>query len=125
MRQARLGRTISGILAGVALVGVVALAGCRQATPPQQQIDVVGVRSQLLVIGQAEGQYLATHSSYATLEQLQEDGLLTVPAELRGYVFTATVNGAQGFSVTATPSSPDKQGWPTLAIDHTMQVSER
>jgi hypothetical protein len=125
MRQFRPARTISGILVGIALLGVATLVGCRQATPPQQQIDVVGIRSQLLVIGQAEGQYLATHSSYATLEQLQEDGLLTVPAELRGYVFTAAVNGSQGFSVTATPASPDKQGWPTLAIDNTMQVSER
>jgi hypothetical protein len=99
--------------------------GCRQAAPPQQQIDVVGIRSELLVIGQAEGRYLVDHSTYATLEQLQQDSLLTSDANRRGYGFTVTVDGSQGFTVTATPSDQDRKGWPTLAIDQTMQVTER
>jgi len=42
-----------------------------------------------------------------------------------GYEFSAQLDGGQGFTVTAVPSDPDKQHWPTLAIDQTMQVSER
>jgi hypothetical protein len=35
------------------------------------------------------------------------------------------VDGNQGFTVTATPSDPNKTGWPTLAMDQTMQVTQR
>ena len=103
------------------------LVGCGRdaAPPPQQQIDVVGIRSELLSIGQAERQYFATHSSYGALDDLQQDKLLTGGADRRGYTFTVQVDGAQGFTVTAAPSDPDKEKWPTLSIDQTMQVSQR
>jgi hypothetical protein len=108
------------------ILELVLTLGCAsQAGPPQQQIDVVGIRSELLAIGQAEGHYLIAHSTYATLEQLQQDSLLTGGADRRGYTFNVAVNGAQGFTLTATPSDPDKKGWPTLAMDQTMQVTER
>jgi hypothetical protein len=116
----------SGWLLGLAMtLGVVTTLGCRQAGPPQQQIDVVGIRAELLVIGQAEGRYLVDHSTYATLEQLQQDSLLTGGPDRRGYVFTVAVDGSRGFTVTATPSDADKKGWPTLAMDQSMQVTER
>ena len=96
-----------------------------QSGPPQQQIDVVGIRAELLSIGKAEGNYLVTHSTYGTLEQLQQDSLLTGGADRRGYVFSVAVSGSEGFTVTATPTDADKKGWPTLAMDQTMQVTER
>ena len=111
---------LSAIAAGLLLA-----SGCSQPAPPQQQIDTVGIRSELLVIGKAEGQYLVAHSTYATLEQLLQDSLLTGGADRRGYTFKVEVNGSQGFSVTATPSDPGKKGWPTLVMDETMQVAER
>ena len=101
------------------------LACTSQPAPPQQQVDVVGIRAELLAIGKAEGNYLVTHSTYATLEQLQQDSLLTGGADRRGYVFSVAVNGSEGFTVTAAPSDADKKGWPTLAMDQTMQVTER
>jgi hypothetical protein len=108
------------------MLGVVLTLGCTsQPEPPKQQIDVVGIRSELLAIGKAEGSYLVTHSTYATIEQLQQDGLLTGGADRRGYIFDVTVNGSQGFIVTATPSDADKKDWPTLAMDQTMQITER
>ena len=116
---------------GVATLTILALVltlGCGQAAPrqpPQQQIDVVGIRSELLALGQAEGHYLVAHSTYATLDQLQQDGLLRGGADRRGYVFTVTVNGSDGFSATAAPSDADKQDWPTLLMDQTMQITER
>jgi hypothetical protein len=108
------------------LLGVVLALGCTsQPGPPQQQIDVVGIRSELLAIGQAEGHYLVAHSMYATIDQLQQDGLLTGGANRRGYIFNVAVNGSEGFIATATPSDTNKQGWPTLVVDQTMQVTER
>lgn len=93
--------------------------------PPQQQIDVVDIRANLLTIGQAERIYLAAHSTYGTLEQLNQDGPPAIPSENRGYVFSAVVDGARSFKVTATPTDPNKAGWPTLVIDETMTVTQK
>jgi hypothetical protein len=93
--------------------------------PPQQQIDVVAIRQRLLAIGQAERQYQVTHGSYATLEQLGEDGLLAGGTTQRGYVFTGVPNGGDGFTITAAPADPNKPGWPTLEITESMQVTQR
>ena len=105
-----------------ALAGTI---GCGQSAPPQQQIDVVGIRSELLVIGQAERQYLVSHSTYGTLDELQRENLLRGGADRRGYTFSVQVDGGQSFAVTASPNDPGKQGWPTLSMDQTMQVTER
>jgi hypothetical protein len=110
---------------GMSILGLVMTLGCRPAAPPQQQIDVVGIKAELLVIGQAEGHYLVEHSTYATLDQLQQDSLLTGGADRRGYVFSVAVDGSRGFTVTATPADADKKGWPTLGMDQSMQVTER
>lgn len=89
---------------------------------PQEQIDVVGIRANLLNIGQAERMYLNAHGTYGTLEQLRQEGPSTIQTENRGYTFSIAVNGAQSFKATATPN---KAGWPTLEIDDTMTVTER
>jgi hypothetical protein len=112
----------------VALAGVmlaVACGGGQPAPPPQQQVDVVGIKSELLAIGQAERQYLVAHGGYGTLEDLEQEHLVTGGANRRGYVFTVNTDGRENFAVTATPADPDKQNWPTLVIDQTMQVSQR
>ena len=96
-----------------------------QSAPPQQQIDVVGIKSELLAIGQAERQYFVTHSTYGTLDELEQDKLLTGGANRRGYVFTVQVDGSQGFTATASPQDAGKQNWPTLSMDQTMQVSQQ
>ena len=99
-------------------------SGADQASP-QEQIDVVSIRQQLLRIGQAERQYLATHGTYATLEQLEQDDLLPGGTEVRGYVFSAAVAGTKGFTITATPVDAEKADWPVLEIDESMQIAER
>ena len=56
--------------------------------PPKQQIDVVGVQSDLLSIAQSERLYLVSNNSYATIEQLQQDGNLTFSGtNRRGFIF--------------------------------------
>ena len=109
----------------VLLQGLILSAGCGQpAPPPQQQIDTVGIRSELLAIAQAEGQYLVAHSRYGTLDELRQDNLLTGSADRRGYAFVVAVDG-QAFTVTAKPADPDKTGWPTLVMDQTRQITEQ
>jgi hypothetical protein len=94
--------------------------------PPKQTIDVVGVKSDLLAIAQAERMYLASHGSYAPLDQLQQEGSLSFSgSSRRGYNYAAEVDDGQHFKITATPSDPAKQGWPTVTIDETMQVTQQ
>ena len=94
--------------------------------PPKQLIDVVGVKMDLAVIGKAERLYLAVHGSYATLEELEQEGAIAFSGiDRRGYNYTAEVNDGQHFKITATPSAPDKQGWPTLWIDETMEEAQQ
>ena len=108
------------------LLGLILSVGCgRPAPPPQQQIDTVGIRSELLAIAQAEGQYLVAHSTYGTLDELRQDNLLTGSADRRGYAFVVAVDGSQAFTVTATPADPAKKGWPTLVMDQTRQIAEQ
>lgn len=91
--------------------------------PPQEQIDVVAIRQRLLAIGATERQYLVTHGTYATLEQLSQEQLLPGGTEQRGYTFTADVNGSTGFTITATPTDEEKTDWPTLEVTESMQVT--
>lgn len=119
------------------LVGLLVVLGCglyiyqRSATStlgdtsPQEQIDTIAIRQRLLAIGQTEKQYMASHGKYATLEQLTDEQLLPGGTEQRGYTFTAEVNGATGFTITAAPTADDKEDWPTLEITESMKVTER
>ncbi|MGO8816698.1 MAG: hypothetical protein ACLQVG_18835 [Terriglobia bacterium] len=93
---------------------------------PKEVIDVVGVKSDLLAIGQAERINLASHGSYASVDELQQDGSITFSgANRRGYNYTAEVDDGQHFKITAAPADPAKAGWPTLSIDETMQVTQQ
>ena len=92
---------------------------------PTESIDTVAIRQRLLTIAQTERQYQAANGTYATLEQLSQDNLLPGGTEHRGYRFTAVVNGNRGFTITATPVDSNKEGWPTLVVTESMQVTEQ
>ena len=93
--------------------------------PPAETIDVVGVKSDLLAIAQAERMYLASHGSYCSIDQLQQDGSITFSgANRRGYSYTADTDDGQHFKITARPADPAKASWPTLSIDENMQVTQ-
>src|SRR6187549_1338674 len=95
------------------------------AAPPQEQIDVTGIRMALLEIAQAERIYVTAHGAYGTFEQLRAEGSPALGTDRRGYVFQLDIDGSQSFKATATPTDANKQGWPTLTIDASMQVAER
>jgi hypothetical protein len=100
--------------------------GCQSnSQPPKEQIDVVSIRSELMQIARAEQRYLLMYSKYGTLEELQKEQLLVDAPDRRGYTFAVSINGTEGFTVTASPADPAKTTWPTLSIDQTLQVSEK
>ncbi len=124
------GGMIVGLIIVAAIVWFVVKAQYTQGPtggqPPKEVIDVVGVKNDLLSIGQAERMYLASHGSYASVDDLQKDGSLTFNGEnRRGYNYTSELDDGQHFKITATPSDPAKAGWPTLSIDDTMQVTQQ
>jgi hypothetical protein len=91
---------------------------------PEQLIDTTAIKQRLLTIGQTERRYQVTNGKYATLEELAGEDLLPGGTEQRGYTYTSSVS-ATDFTITATPTAPDKAGWPTLEITATMQVTEK
>ena len=100
--------------------------GPSAASSPRQQIDLVGVESDLLAIGQAQRLYLASQGTYGTIDQLEREGFLTFSGtNRRGYNFAAEMDDGNRFRIVAAPSDPAKAGWPTLSIDETMQISRQ
>ena len=92
---------------------------------PRAAIDITGVKNDLLAMAQAERSYQALNGRYAPLDELRSNGSLVIdPARGRqGYTYSSNVSDAH-FTVTATYSGP-ATGMPTLAIDETMQITQR
>jgi hypothetical protein len=123
------GGMIVGLVIVLAIIWFVMKAQYSQgpagAQPPAETINVVGVKSDLLAIAQAERMYMASHGSYVSVDELQQDGSITLSGtNRRGYSYTAEVDDGQHFKITAKPTDPAKASWPTLSIDETMQVSQ-
>ena len=123
-------RAIFGMLGLVIAVAIVywiysaQYGGEHGNLPPKQQIDVTGVRMDLMALSQAERRYAALHGSYATLEELQQEE--SVPfkgTENRGYTYEINFEDVQSFRITATPVDPERIHWPTLSIDQMGQLS--
>jgi hypothetical protein len=100
--------------------------GPMKGAPPKQVIDVVSIKDQMVTMGQAERMYLASHGSYATLDQLQQEGSLTFKgSDFRGYHLSVDVDDGQHFTITATPADAATAGGPTLTMDDTLNVSQQ
>ena len=126
----RVAGSVLGLLIVVAIVWFVMKSQYSQGPtgmqPPAETIDVVGVKGDLVSIGQAERVYLASHGTYAPIDELQQDGSITFNGtNRRGYNYTADIDGGQHFKITAAPVDPAKANWPTLSIDESMQESQQ
>ena len=86
--------------------------------------DIVGVKTDLLAIAQAERAHMALQGRYASLDELRSSGELVMdPRSVRqGYTYSAEI-GDRTFTVTAIYKGPADM--PTLSIDQSMQVSQR
>jgi hypothetical protein len=94
--------------------------GPQGGTPPLEQADIAGVTSDLVSIGQAERLYLASHGTYASLDQLRQEGSIPFGSSRHGYNYSIEVEGAEHFKAVAVPA---RAGWPALSVDETLQVS--
>lgn len=100
------------------------VGGAAAPEQPVEQIDTVGVTADLVSIGQAERTYLASHDTYATLDQLRQEGSITFSSR-HGYSYTIEVDGGQHFKAVAAPADAAHRGQPTLSIDDTLQVARQ
>jgi hypothetical protein len=93
---------------------------------PTATVDLVGVRNDLLAMAQAERAHGATHGAYVSLDELRNQGELTMRRNNRGpYTYSAEVSDS-GFRIVATYGGPENSGMPkTLSIDQTMEISQQ
>jgi hypothetical protein len=123
-------RSIGGILG---LLAVALIAGLTYkyyflqgqssgVTTPRQTIDEVGVKNDLVAIGQAERLYQTEHGSYASLDDLVSSGAMSMKKTGRGgYTYEAETS-ADGFRITARCPSDAAPGCTRYVIDQTMEV---
>lgn len=92
---------------------------------PTATVDLMGVRSDLLAMAQAERSHAALDGGFVSLEELRSHGDLTMTRDRRGpYAYSAEVSD-DSFRIVATYSGPEGSGMPkSLSIDQTMQISQ-
>ena len=92
---------------------------------PASTVDLMGVRSDLLAIAQAERSHAALQGSYVSIETLRSQGELAMQRNNRGpYHYSAEVTDS-GFRIVATYSGPEAAGTPkTISIDQSMQITQ-
>lgn len=121
-----------------AVIGVgIYLYLLKQAAPtPQtvatQNVDIVGVKNDLVAIAQAERMYYTQNGSYADLSTLSSSGTMNIARTNRdGYTYAAVPSGG-AFSVSATytappvpmPAGTTAPHFPTFTIDQTMEIHQ-
>jgi hypothetical protein len=96
------------------------------ANNPRAAVDVVGVRSDLMTIAQAERGNFALEGKYASLDDLISSKSLSVTRQRPPYSYSVETS-ATGFRVVATRSGGNTSGTPAeLSVDENMvfQASE-
>ena len=89
---------------------------------PTQTIDVIGVKNDLVGIGQAERIYQTEHNSYGSLDDLVSSGALAIKKEGRdGYTYEAEAS-TDTFRVVAQCPAATSPGCTSYAIDQNMEV---
>jgi hypothetical protein len=89
---------------------------------PQQTIDVVGVKNDLLAIAQAERGYQAEHGSYASLDVLESSGAMVMKKSGRdGYTYEVQTSPGN-FQAIARCSSAPELPCTNFSIDSSMEV---
>jgi hypothetical protein len=101
------------------------IRGVTNDKPLAQQTNLIAVRGDLRSLGQSERLYLAANGSYATLEELRRSNFISSFPEgnRSGYIYSAEVDGAAHFRITASPADSSRVDLPTLSIDETLQIS--
>jgi len=89
---------------------------------PQQTIDATGVKNDLLAIAQAERAYQAENGHYASLDELNSSGAMTMKKSGRaGYSYDVQTSPGN-FQVTARCNATPDQPCTSYSIDSSMEV---
>jgi hypothetical protein len=89
---------------------------------PQQTIDVIGVKNDLLAIAQAERVYQTEHNSYGSLDDLVSSGAMALRKTGRdGYTYEAEAS-TDSFRVVASCPSATVPGCTSYVIDQNMEL---
>jgi hypothetical protein len=92
------------------------------ASTPSQTIDVVGVKSDLLAIAQAERLYQAQHDSYASMDELVSSGAMSMRESSRdGYTYEVDAS-TNSFQVLAHCPVQANPGCTSYSIGQTMEI---
>jgi hypothetical protein len=90
---------------------------------PTQTIDLMGVKSDLIAIGQAERIYQAQHNAYGSMDDLVSSGAMAYKKTGRqGYTYESEAS-TDSFRITARCTTPTMPGCTNFAIDQTMEVT--
>ena len=91
---------------------------------PRAGVDIIGVKSDLLAMAQAERSHGALHGGYVSLDELRSQGELAMTRESRGpFTYSAEVSDSS-FRIVATYSGNDPAMPRSLSIDQTMEVKQ-
>jgi hypothetical protein len=122
-------KSIIGLLVVALIVGVAYKVWFSQlksegAGTPVQTIDVVGVKTDLLGIAQAERGYQAEHGNYISLDELISSGALTMTKPGRdGYTYEVqTTDG--GFRAVAHCPATTSAGCTNWSVNQDMDVEQ-
>jgi hypothetical protein len=97
-----------------------------------QNINLTGVKMDLVSIAQAERLYFTQNGSYTDLQTLSSSGTMNIArTERDGYAYSAQASG-DSFTVTATYTAPPMSNpanvtpphFPTFTIDQSMEVHQ-
>jgi hypothetical protein len=92
------------------------------AETPQQTIDVMGIKSDLRAIGQAERLYQVQNGSYGSIDELVSSGAMSFRRSGRdGYTYDVSTS-TDGFQVIARCPSATNPGCTSYSIDQTMNI---
>jgi 3-hydroxyacyl-CoA dehydrogenase len=90
---------------------------------PMQTIDVIGVKNDLVSMGQAERVYQAEHNAYGTIDDMVSSGAMAYKKTGRqGYTYSSEAS-TDSFRITARCTDPAPPGCTNFAIDQNMEVS--
>ncbi len=92
------------------------------AATPQQTIDVVGVKNDLISIAQAERAYQAQHGTYASMVELVSSGALAgAKSDRGGYTYEVEASSTD-FRVVAHCPATAQQTCTSYFVDASMEV---
>jgi hypothetical protein len=130
-------KSLVGLMVTAAISLGIYMYTLKQAAPAPgmvvtQTISIVGVKNDLVSIGQAERMYYAQNGSYADLPTLISTASMNITRTNRdGYTYSVEPSGST-FTATATYTAPPVDNpahvtpphFPTYTIDQTMEVHQ-